>query len=256
MGPAEVRRVDVSRETLTRLDDLASEWSLPAGARQQLEQVLVAVAEEPSAITAVRDPATAVDAHVSDSLAGLAVPELRTGRHIADLGSGGGFPGLVLAAARPDASVLLVESVGRKCTFLRRAAGAAGLGNAEVVHARAEAWTAGLGAMDVATARAVAPTAVLAEYAAPLLVEGGVLVAWKGRRDRDEERDAAAAAEVLGLDVEAAVPVAPRPGADERHLVVLRKVAPTPARYPRRPGMARKHPLGVCRPGRGTVTDP
>ena len=99
--------------------------------------------------------------------------------------------------------------------------------------------------MDVVTARAVAPTAVLAEYAEPLLVDGGVLVAWKGRRDADEEHDAAAAAEVLGLDVEAAVPVAPRPGADERHLVVLRKVAPTPAGYPRRPGMARKRQL-VC----------
>jgi 16S rRNA (guanine527-N7)-methyltransferase len=87
--------------------------------------------------------------------------------------------------------------------------------------------------------------AVLAEYAAPLLREGGVLVAWKGRRDPQEERDAASAAGQLGLAVEQVRPVAPYRGADHRHLHVLRKVAPTPDRFPRRPGMARKRPLGA-----------
>jgi 16S rRNA (guanine527-N7)-methyltransferase len=251
-----VRAVEVSRETRARLDELVETWRLPTGAGAQLEQVLLAVSAESSAITTVRDPAAAVGTHVADSLAGLAVPELRCGRRVADLGSGGGFPGLVLAVAKPDAAVSLVESAGRKCMFLREAATRAGITNVDVVHSRVEGWSAGVGAMDVVTARAVAPTAVLAEYAAPLLVEGGVLVAWKGRRDADEEHDAAAAAEALGLDVEAAVAVAPRPGADERHLVVLRKVAPTPAGYPRRPGMARKRPLGGRRPSRGTVTDP
>jgi 16S rRNA (guanine527-N7)-methyltransferase len=95
------------------------------------------------------------------------------------------------------------------------------------------------------TARALAPLAVLAEYAAPLLREGGVLVAWKGRRDAQEERDAAAAAEELGLAVEEIRPVRPYPEAEHRHLHLLRKVAPTPDRFPRRPGIARKRPLGA-----------
>jgi 16S rRNA (guanine527-N7)-methyltransferase len=252
----EVPGVEVSRETRTRLEALTAEWGLPSAAPAQLARVLEAVAAEPSAITTVRDPAVAVEGHVADSLAGLVVPELRNARRFADLGSGAGFPGLVLAVARPDAVVSLVESAGRKCGYLVEVAVAAGIGNVEVVHARAESWVAGIRAADAVTARAVAPTAVLAEYAAPLLVHGGVLVAWKGRRDADEERDAAAAADLLGLQVEAPVPVAQRPGADERHLVVLRKVAPTPDRYPRRPGMARKRPLGVRRPGRRTATDP
>jgi 16S rRNA (guanine527-N7)-methyltransferase len=84
---------------------------------------------------------------------------------------------------------------------------------------------------------------VLAEYAAPLLRKDGVLVAWKGRRDAAEERDAVAAAAELGLAVEEIRPVDPYPGAEHRHLHVLRKVAPTPDRFPRRPGMARKRPL-------------
>ncbi len=248
--------VEVSRETRERLDELAREWALPADASEQLARVLVAVAGEPSAITAVRDPAAAVDVHVADSLAGLAVRELQTGRRIADLGSGGGFPGLVLAVARADATVILVESVGRKCAFLRMAADAAGLPNVEVVHARAEEWSEGIGAVDVVTARAVAPLAILAEYAAPLLVEGGCLVAWKGRRDVGEGADAAAAASVLGLEVGPSVPVAPRPVADDRHLAVLRKVAATPDGFPRRAGMARKRPLGVRQGGSGTRTEP
>jgi 16S rRNA (guanine527-N7)-methyltransferase len=110
--------------------------------------------------------------------------------------------------------------------------------------------------MDVVTARAVAPLAVLAEYAAPLLVEGGCLVAWKGRRDAEEAADAAAAAEALGLDVGAPVRVAARPGADERHLAVLRKVTPTPDGFPRRAGIARKRPLGVRGSSGGTRTEP
>ncbi len=94
------------------------------------------------------------------------------------------------------------------------------------------------------TARAVAALAVLVEYAAPLLCDGGSLVAWKGVRDEEEERAGRAAAAHLGL--EAGVPrrVQPFPAARERHLHVFRKVGPTPEGFPRRPGMARKRPLG------------
>jgi 16S rRNA (guanine527-N7)-methyltransferase len=76
-----------------------------------------------------------------------------------------------------------------------------------------------------------------------LLREGGALVAWKGRRDDDEEAQGARAAAIVGLELEQVLPVSPYDGADHRHLHVLRKVAPTPERFPRRAGMARKRPL-------------
>jgi 16S rRNA (guanine527-N7)-methyltransferase len=248
--PADARepktRLGVSRETRTRLEALAAEYGL-GGVSDRLARLLELVAAEPSAITTVRDPAVAVDVHVADSLDGLRVEAVRDGRVLADLGSGGGFPGLVLALARPTARVALVESVARKASFLRATATELGLGNVEVVQARAESWPAGIGRQDVVTARALAALPVLVEYAAPLLVEGGHLVAWKGRRDPAEEADGQAAAEALGLELAEVVRVPPRPGADERHLHVLRKVGPTPAGYPRREGRARKRPLGVQR---------
>jgi 16S rRNA (guanine527-N7)-methyltransferase len=226
-----------------RLTELAARWALPDGAPAQLRGILEAVAEEPTSITTVRDPARGVDLHVADSLTGLAVPELRSARTIADLGAGGGFPGLVLAAARPEATVTLVESVGKKADFLRRTADAVDLTNVNVVTGRAESWVEGLSAQDVITARAVAPLSVLAEYAAPLLKEGGCLVAWKGRRDLSEEADGMHAAQLLGLEPRDPIPVETIPGADERRLYVYLKVSATPARFPRREGMARKRPL-------------
>jgi len=165
---------------------------------------------------------------------------------VADIGSGAGFPGLALAVALPEAQVDLVESGRRKAGVIARLAAAAGAENARSVPARAEEWAAGdgAGAYDVVTARAVASLAVLAEYAAPLLRDGGSLVAWKGARDEAEELAGAAAALELGLEPHEPLRVEPFPAARNRHLHVFRKVAPTPARFPRRTGMARKRPLG------------
>jgi 16S rRNA (guanine527-N7)-methyltransferase len=226
-----------------RLQALAAEHDLPAAAVTQLATILELLADEPTSITTIRDPARAVDAHVADSLAGIALAPVRSARVIADIGSGGGFPGLVLAVALPGARVALVESVAKKCAFLTRAAAAAGLQNVTVVNARAEAWLAGLAAHDLVTARALAPLNVILEYAAPLLAVGGSVVAWKGRRDAGEELDGGAAAARLGLSAPEPVAVPPRPGAEERHLYLSSKVMETPAGYPRRAGMARKRPI-------------
>ena len=183
---------------------------------------------------------------MADSLSGLALDGLARARAIADVGSGAGFPGLALAAALPGARVDLIESAARKCAVIERLRAAAGLRNARVVNARAEAWGAeeGRGAYDAVTARAVAPLAVLAEYAAPLLREGGLLVAWKGARCREEEDAGARAVAELGLEAREVHHVVPFRGALEHHLHLYEKVAPTPERIPRRPGMARKRPLG------------
>lgn len=223
-----------------RLEELAAAYGVPPAGAEALERVLDLVAADDTAPTTVREPARAVDVHVADSLSGLDLDPVRTAGTIADLGAGAGFPGLALAAALPDTRVSLVESVGRKCAFLERAIAAAGLANVDVVCRRAEEWRA---TVDVVTARALAPLAVIAEYAAPLLAVGGTLVAWKGARDEREEADAAAAAEVLGLEGREVRRVAPFPDAEQRHLHVYSKVTETPSRFPRRSGMARKRPL-------------
>lgn len=229
---------------------LRDRYGLPADTEPRFAALLIALHADPHAPTTVREPAAAVQTHLADALVALELPVVRDATRIADLGAGAGFPGLPLAVALPAAEVVLIESVARKCAFIGAAAEAARLTNVEVVPDRAESWTAGLGTCDLVTARALAPLAVLAEYAAPLLREQGVLVAWKGRRDEQEERAAAAAADELGLVLEEVRSVAPYPGADHRHLHVLRKIAPTPERFPRRPGMARKRPLGAGATGR------
>ena len=233
----------MSRRVERRLAELATAYALPDAAAAQLLALLELVAEDDTAPTTVRDPARGVDAHVADSLTALDVEAVRAAGRIADLGAGAGFPGLVLAAALPATHVVLVESLNRKCAFLGRAIERMGLANAEVVCARAEEWRDGIGTVDVVTVRAVAPLNVLAEYAAPLLVAGGQLVAYKGVRDTAEEADAEAAAAQLGLALAGVRRVDPFPGADHHHLYLYVKVGETPSKFPRRPGMARKRPL-------------
>jgi 16S rRNA (guanine527-N7)-methyltransferase len=206
--------------------------------------LLEALAAEPDPHTTVSSPAEAMDVHVADSLSGLEVEELNRARLIADLGAGAGFPGLVLAIALPRARVDLIESAGRKTAVIGRLIQAARISNATAVTARAEEWAALPRAYDAVVARAVAALPVLVEYAAPLLREGGVLVAWKGARSESEEAAGAGAASVVGLALERVLRVEPFEGARDRHLHVYRKISPTPERFPRRAGMAVKRPLG------------
>lgn len=224
-------------------DALVERFGLPAQARDALAALLDLLAGDEYAPTTVTDPASAFDVHLADSLVALELLQVRRARAVADLGSGAGFPGVALAIALPDSEVTLVESSSRKCAFLIRAIEAAGLTNAAVACHRVEAWEAGRGRCDLVTARALGPLAVIAEYAAPLLKLGGTAVAWKGRRDPREEADAAAAARELGLDGPRVSAAVPYPGSRDRHLHRFDKITDTPARFPRRPGMARKRPL-------------
>lgn len=227
----------------TRLAELAARHALPGEAAPALGRLLAVMSTDPLAPTTVRSPADAVDGHIADALSALAIPQVRQARSVADLGAGAGIPGLVLATALPAAQVALVEANKRKCAFLERAASQMALENVTVIPERAEAWGGGLERHDLVTARAVAPLAVLVEYAAPLMVVGGALVAWKGRRDAGEERDGAAAAEATGLVLAEVRQVRPWDGAEHLHLHMYLKVNLTPNRYPRRPGIASKRPL-------------
>ena len=207
--------------------------------------VLLEMLAQPDAPTSVHDPKRALNVHIADSLAALEVDGLRDARFVADLGAGAGLPGLVLAAVLPFAHVTLVEAARRKCDFLSSTVRAMGIENADVVWARAEEWRAGLGRCDVICARALSSLPVICEYAAPLLRDGGLLVAWKGEVARSEALDADAAASHLGLTAAAALAVTPFPGSRRLTLHIFCKRAATPAKYPRRAGIATKRPLSV-----------
>jgi 16S rRNA (guanine527-N7)-methyltransferase len=219
--------------------------SAPAAAEPALEALLEMLAE-PRAPISVSSAREAADVHVADSLSGLEVEQLAAADRVADLGSGAGLPGLVLAACLPEARFDLIESLGRKCEFLRDAAKRMALVNTDVVCDRSEDWASSQGreSYDAVTARAVGPLATLAELASPLLREGGVLVAWKGVRSAAEESAALRAAARLAMEPVEIRTVRPYAGSRDRHIHLLRKNGPTPNGLPRRPGMAAKRPFG------------
>jgi 16S rRNA (guanine527-N7)-methyltransferase len=233
-------------EVRESLAALAERYALPRDSVTRLERLLVALASDPQAPTSVADPRRAVNVHVADSLSGLGVRALRASENVVDIGTGAGFPGLVLALAMPQARFDLVESSSRKCSFLERTIARLDLQNVRVVCLRVEQWAAGDGteAYSAAVARAVGSLATLVEYGAPLLRTGGWLTVWKGRRDPAEEREAAGAAAVLGMRPAAVEWVGPFAGSRNRHIHSYEKVARCPPGFPRRPGMARKRPIG------------
>ncbi len=231
-----------------KVQDVSALPEVPLNAFQRatIARVLELLEKERASVSSVTEPSRAWRVHVADSLTGLEVPELARAGRIADIGSGAGFPGLVLAVALPDAKLDLIESVGRKCEFIERAIAAADIPGANVLNTRSEQLAAGEGRerYDAVTARAVGRLSTLAELASPLLLEGGVLVAWKGKRDRDEELQLGRASEGLAMRLERILDVGDRACSAHRHLHVLRKAGPTPDDLPRRPGMAKKRPRG------------
>jgi 16S rRNA (guanine527-N7)-methyltransferase len=190
-----------------------------------LERWLAAVVATPG-LTGFRDIAGARRDLLDDAMRGL---ELVAGHEgtIVDVGSGGGTPGIPLAASLPGRRVSLLEAERRKCEFLEQ--WAAELQNLEVIWGRAEQQP--LGAYGVAVAKALAAPHVAAEWCLPLVCEGGSVVLWVGPT-AEPERVAATAARVGGELTES-----------PDGFLVLRKTGPTPPGFPRRPGMAKKRPL-------------
>jgi 16S rRNA (guanine527-N7)-methyltransferase len=176
-------------------------------------------------LSAIKDVSEARYALLEDSLRGVELVARIPGP-IIDVGSGGGVPGIPLAATLPERDVTLLEANGRKCEFLRKWAPP----NARVVQGRAEEQATDV--YGVAVAKALASPPVAAEWCLPLVRPGGAAVLWVGPT-ADTPR-AARVAQRLGGEL-----------AEERDgLLVLRKLRPTPEGFPRRPGIARKRPLG------------
>ncbi|MBI4897817.1 MAG: 16S rRNA (guanine(527)-N(7))-methyltransferase RsmG [Actinobacteria bacterium] len=197
--------------------------------------------------TAIRTAEEAMRLHVADSLAGLEIPAIADARTLIDIGTGVGFPGIVLAAARPDLKVTLLDGVRKKVEAATEISRKLGLRNIEAIWARVEDFSAvgspARESFDVVTARALAATPVLLEYAAPLLRVGGSLVAWKGRPEEVEMRAARTAQHELGYDDGALVEARPFAESQRRHFYVAKKTAQTDKRFPRRPGAALRKPL-------------
>jgi 16S rRNA (guanine527-N7)-methyltransferase len=193
----------------------------------RVERWLAALLETPG-LTSVRDPEEARRVHLDAALEAL--PFLEDGP-VVDVGSGGGSPGVPLAAARPDLEFVLLESNRKKCDFLWRQANE--FGNVSVVCARAEdhARQVGREAYGTALARALAPAPVAAEWCLPLVRPEGRAILFVG--PSGDRTAVAKAAAVLGGELEDAPP----------GFFLLRKMGPIPERFPRRPGLARKRPL-------------
>jgi 16S rRNA (guanine527-N7)-methyltransferase len=188
--------------------------------------------------------------HVLDSLSCLLFEPVGEAELLADVGSGGGLPGLPIKLAAPRVAVTLIEATAKKARFLRRAVEALAVDGVEVVNGRAEEVGRARehrGVYDVTTARAVARLAVVAEYCVPLLRVGGHAVLMKGRLEGGEVSEGERAAEKLGAEVSEVirVPRLPEIGEKHRSLVVVRKVGETPDRYPRSVGTPARTPLGM-----------
>lgn len=179
--------------------------------------------------------------HFLDSLAGIrCFPQ---NARVCEVGSGAGFPSVPLMIARPDLSFTLVESTGKKCTFLSTVIRELGL-RGEVVNARAEDVgrdEAHREKYDVCCARAVARLNTLAEYCMPLVKKGGVFVAYKG--SADELTEGKKAISILGGGKTQVISYELPENYGARTLIVCEKSKPTPAAYPRGNGAERRNPL-------------
>jgi len=197
-------------------------------------------------LTSLTDPVEIAVKHYLDSLTCLLVRDPAEGEEIADVGSGGGFPGMVLALARPNARFTLVDSSAKRTAFLRTAADALHLRNVTIVTARAE--TLGQDPdhrerYDLVISRAVAPLPILLEYCLPLARLGGQELAMKGPEAEAELTASAQALATLGGRLSTTHRLELPQGLGARTLVLIEKTSPTPARYPRRPGSPAKRPL-------------
>ena len=191
--------------------------------------------------------------HFLDSLAGVAELDALAASagetRVVDVGSGAGLPGLALKIARPQHTYTLIESTAKRSRFLEWLIQDLALERVQVMAARAEDIARrpeAREAFDLALCRALGTLALVAELCLPLVRPGGRLLAYKGPRVAAEVEAGAAAAALLGARLVEVCPV-PIPGL-QRHLVIFAKLTPTPARFPRRPGMARQRPLAASGP--------
>ena len=205
-------------------------------------------------ITAIKDEDEIISLHYADSLLMLKA-EIEQGVKVIDVGCGGGFPLFPISIARPDISVTGIDSTAKKINYINDTARKLGLQNARATSARAEDLTSGAEKsewrerFDVCTARAVAALPILTELCIPFVKVGGRFIALKSRLADEELSDAMSGIEKLGGKVENVIKTTLFTGKDgeeahaERNIIIIRKVSPTPEKYPRQYSMIKKKPL-------------
>ena len=194
-------------------------------------------------LTAITGEAEAARLHFLDCAALLDAGDLN-GKTLIDVGTGAGFPGLVLKILCPELKLTLLDSLDKRLGFLRETCEMLGFQDVELVHARAEEIPEGFRErFDYASARAVARLNVLCELCLPYVRQGGLFLAMKGPEAEQEIREAYVALKTLGGEVERVFPYT-IPGTEVTHcVVVIRKTGPTPKKYPRRWAQIKKKPL-------------
>ena len=197
-------------------------------------------------LTAIRDSESIRTKHFLDSFSCVLAWKASPPNQVIDVGTGAGFPGIPLKILYPSLNLTLVESVGKKAMFCQHIVRVLGLEHVDVIQARAEE----LGQnplhrekYDWAIARAVANLNVLSEYLIPLVRLGGAMLAQKGESGPAEAQSAEEAMKLLGGKLKQLIPVNLPSVAEDRYLVVVEKVAATPPKYPRKPGIPMKQPL-------------
>ena len=197
-------------------------------------------------LTAIRDSESIRTKHFLDSFSCVLAWKASPPDHLIDVGTGAGFPGIPLKILYPNLKLTLVESVGKKAMFCQHIVRVLGLEHVDVIQSRAE----DLGQnpqhrekYDWAVARAVANLNVLSEYLMPFVKVGGMALAQKGESGPAEAQSAEKAMELLGGKLKQLIAVNLPGVADDRYLVVMEKVAATPPKYPRKPGIPMKQPL-------------
>jgi 16S rRNA (guanine527-N7)-methyltransferase len=197
-------------------------------------------------LTGLKTPGEAWTKHVLDSLEALETGLFDEAKSVVDVGSGAGFPGFVLALARPQLKMTFLEATRKKCSFIEATIQKFGIEGARVINERSEDAAQGdrfREKFDVATARAIGSFSEVAELCLPLVKVGGSVVSWRGENaEREAQKSEEALDELGGLlrDVRAYE----LPGLETRyHLVTIEKVGNTPRLYPRRAGLPKLKPL-------------
>lgn len=196
-------------------------------------------------LTAITDEREIILKHFVDCLAISAGAEL-AGKKIIDVGTGAGFPGVPVKIAFPDTQMILLDSLNKRITFLEELKNKLGLENVTCIHSRAEDGGADKNlreGFDLCISRAVANLAVLSEYCLPFVKVGGCFISMKGPDVKDELKESEKAIKVLGGEVKE-IKLINIPETDINHsLIIIKKIKPTPSKYPRKAGKAKKEPI-------------